>query len=61
MGFVDEKGNETYKTFDKTELSFQAQILFRDIETTLNEEFGDSLSTNEKRQVLMEIIQKTLG
>ena len=61
VGFVDEKGNETYKTFDKTELSFQAQILFRDIETTLNEEFGDSLSTNEKRQVLMEIIQKTLG
>lgn len=61
VGFVDEKGNETYKTFDKTELSSQAQILFRDIETTLNEEFGNSLSTNEKRQVLMEIIQKTLG
>ena len=61
VGFVDENGNESFKTFDKTELSFQARLLFNDIETTLNEEYGDSLSTNEKRQVLMEIIQKTLG
>ena len=61
VGFVDEKGNESYKTFDKTELSFQARLLFNDIETTLNEEYGDSLSVNEKRQVLMEIIQKTLS
>ena len=61
VGFVDENGNESFKTFDKTELSFQARLLFNDIETTLNEEYGDSLSKNEKRQVLMEIIQKTLG
>ena len=58
---VDDDGNEHYKTFDKTELSANANLMFNDLESIINEEYGDSLSANEKRQVLFELIQNSFN
>lgn len=61
ISFVDDLGNETFKTFDKTELPENAQLLYNDLEAILTEEYGASLSDNEKRQVLINIIGKLLS
>ncbi len=55
--YVDENGREDVKTLTKIETSKKAELLNNDI-TSLLEEFGESISTNEKRQVLLEILQK---
>lgn len=59
--YIDDAGEETYKTFDKSDLSDMAKLLFNDVEAMLTEEYGESLSSNEKRQVLIEIISKLLN
>lgn len=61
ISIVDDDGNEHYKTFDKTELSANANLMFNDLESIINEEYGDSLSANEKRQVLFELIQNSFN
>lgn len=57
ISFIDEVGNEKFKTFDKTEYSNEAQLMYNDAQAMI-EEYGESLSPNEKRQVLIDIINK---
>ena len=54
--YVDENGKEEVKTLTKVEKSRQANLLNNDI-TSLLEDFGSAVTTNEKRQVLLEILQ----
>lgn len=61
ISYVDDTGNETFKTYDKTELTSHAKLLYNDIEAMLMEEYGASLSSDEKRQVLIDIIGKLLS
>ena len=61
ISFVNDSGDESFKTFDKTELPENAQLLYNDLEAMLTEEYGASLSDNEKRQVLMDIISNLLS
>lgn len=61
ISYVDDAGNETFKTYDKTELTNHAKLLYNDIEAMLTEEYGASLSSDEKRQVLIDIIGKLLS
>ena len=61
LTFFDNDGVEKYKTFDKTELSKTAHLLYNDVEAMLEEEYGASLSADEKRQVLFDIIDKLLS
>lgn len=53
---VDTDGNEVIKSFDKVEYSKRAKLLYRDI-TGAIEEMGQSISEQEKRQILMDILQ----
>ena len=61
ISFIDDDGAESYKTFDKTVLPENAQLLYNDIESMLTEEYGGSLTESEKRQVLIDIISKLLS
>lgn len=61
ISYVDDDGNETFKTYDKTEITSHAKLLYNDIEAMLTEEYGGSLSSDEKRQVLIDIIGKLLS
>ena len=54
--YVDENGKEEVRTLSKVEKSRQANLLNNDI-TSLLEDFGSSVTTNEIRQVLLEIFQ----
>lgn len=55
--FIDSNGDEQIKTFNKTKYSDKAELLFNDITFALDE-YGEAITENEKRQVLMEIIEK---
>lgn len=55
--FIDKDRGETIKTFNKTKYSPRAKLLFNDLAATL-EEHGEAITENEKRQVLMDIIEK---
>ncbi|QSZ28061.1 hypothetical protein ACETAC_04180 [Aceticella autotrophica] len=55
--FVDKDGSEVVKTFSKTKYSDRAKLLFNEITTSL-EEMGQAISEQEKRQVLMELLEK---
>lgn len=61
ISHLDNDGNETFKTYDKTELGNTARLLYNDIEAMLLEEYGASLSSDEKRQVLIDIIGNLLS
>ena len=54
--FVDEYGNAKQRSFDRTSYSKRAKLLFNMINTNLNE-MGHSVTPEEKRQVLMEILE----
>ncbi len=58
--FIDEDGKETYRTFDKAEYSKVAKLMYNDAAAMLDE-YGESLTASEKRQVLIDIINKLLG
>ena len=58
--FIDETGKESYRTFDKAEYTKVAKLMYDDAAAMIDE-YGDSLSTSEKRQVLIDIINKLLG
>lgn len=55
--FVDEQGQSYSKSFKREECSKRAQILKREISSAI-EEMGQSISPQEKRQVLMEVLEK---
>jgi len=57
LSFVDKTGNEVVKTFSKTEYTERAKLLLNAITTEL-EEMGQSITEQEKRQVLMELLKK---
>ena len=57
--FVDESGKRTRKTFTREAYSKRAKLLYSDIENSI-EEMGQSITLQEKRQVLMDILEKLL-
>lgn len=59
ISYIDASGSEVYKTFEKQEYSPQAKLLYNDTEAIMHE-YGESLSAEEKRQVLVDIINKVL-
>lgn len=54
--FVGKDGLEVEKTFDKTTYSDRGKLLYNEIATAI-EEMGQSISEQEKRQILMEFIE----
>ncbi len=54
---VDEDGTEHIKSFEKTEYSKFAKLLYQDI-TGAIEDMGQSITEQEKRQVLIEILSE---
>jgi nitrogen regulatory protein PII-like uncharacterized protein len=56
LSFINKSGAEVVKTFEKTEYSERAKLLLNAITTDL-EEMGQSISEQEKRQVLMELLE----
>ncbi|RGH67806.1 hypothetical protein [Ruminococcus sp. AM31-15AC] len=57
MTFVGEDGKEIERSFDKVEYSSRANLLYEDI-TAAIDEMGQSISENEKRQILIDILKK---
>lgn len=55
--FYDSDGNEITRFIDKAQFSGRAKLLYNDI-TSAVEEMGESITDQEKRQVLIEILQK---
>ena len=55
--FSDENGNEVTRQFDATEYTKQGQLLYNDITSTLDD-FGEALSSDEKRQILFRILKE---
>ena len=55
--FADEDGNHTTRRFDKVIVSPKGKLLFNQITAAL-EGMGHSISEQEKRQVLMEVLKK---
>lgn len=55
--FVDESGVSTTRRFDKVNVSARGKLLFNQIISSL-EAMGHSISEQEKRQVLMEVLKK---
>lgn len=55
--FTDANGEKVPKRFDKTEYSDRAKLLRNEINTAL-EEMGQSITEQEKRQVLIELLEK---
>ena len=60
LTFINEAGVESFRTFDKTEYTRAGRLMYDDAAAMI-EEYGDSLSNSEKRQVLIDIINKLLG
>jgi len=56
LTFIDDKGNEITRIFEKTERSNKANLLYNDI-TGAIEDMGQSISEQEKREVLIEILE----
>ncbi len=55
--FTDANGNRVPKRFNKTTYSDRAKLLFNEMETHLDD-YGQSISEKEKRQVLIELLEK---
>ena len=60
LSFTDEKGRETSKTFNKVELTPRSRLLYNKMEDALSV-MGQALSQAEKRQVVVNILQKICG
>ena len=54
---TDASGNTTPKRFDKTEYSDRAKLLLNEMASHLDE-YGQSITEQEKRQVLIELLEK---
>lgn len=57
--YTDESGSEITKQFDATEYTEKGQYLYNDITSTLGE-FGDAVSSDEKRQILFRILKELI-
>ena len=57
LTFQDDEGNAVSKSFEKCEYSSRAKLLLNEI-TDAVDSMGQSISENEKRQVLMEVLEK---
>ena len=57
ISFADEDGNNTVRRFGKVEVSARGKLLFNQITASL-EAMGHSISEQEKRQILMEVLKK---
>ncbi len=55
--FANEEGTSTTRRFDKVEVSARGKLLFNQITASL-EAMGHSISEQEKRQILMEVLKK---
>ena len=55
--FIDDEGEAIIRRFDKTETTKRGQLLLNSITADL-ESMGDAISSQEKRQILMEILKK---
>lgn len=55
--FADDEGTSTTRRFDKVEVSARGKLLFNQITASL-EAMGRSISEQEKRQILMEVLKK---
>lgn len=55
--FADEEGKNTTRRFDKIEVSARGKLLFNQITASLDA-MGHSISEQEKRQILMEVLKK---
>lgn len=55
--FSDENGLSTTRRFDKVDVSARGKLLFNQITASL-EAMGQSISEQEKRQILMEVLKK---
>jgi hypothetical protein len=55
--FTDSNGNRVPKRFDKIEYSNRAKLLLNEMTAQL-EEYGQSITEQEKRQVLIELLEK---
>lgn len=57
LSFIDDNGNEVIRVFEKKERSKKANLLYGDI-TGAIEDIGQSVSAQEKRQVLIDILEQ---
>ena len=55
--FTDADGNKQPKRFDKAEYSKRAKLLLNEMTAHLDE-YGQSITEQEKRQVLIELLEK---
>ncbi|NCC87247.1 MAG: hypothetical protein EOM05_05200 [Clostridia bacterium] len=55
--FTDENGTDTVRSFERVEFSKKAKLLQNEIKTSL-EEMGQSITEQEKRQVLIELLKE---
>ena len=55
--FADEVGCRTTRRFEKVEVSPRGKLLFNQINASLDA-MGHSISEQEKRQILMEVLKK---
>jgi len=58
--FIGKDGKEVVKSFDKTTYSDRGKLLYNEILTALDD-MGQSISEQEKRQILMEFIEQMCG
>lgn len=57
VAFVDDNGKSVQRIFERVNRSKRSDVLYRKIESALRD-MGNSVSPQEKRQVLMEILEK---
>lgn len=57
LSFVSKDGREVVRTFAKTEYSPKAKLLLSEITSNM-EEYGQALTEREKRQVLIELLER---
>ena len=57
VAFADEDGKKTVRRFDKVNVSTRGKLLFNQITASLDA-MGHSISEQEKRQILMEVLKK---
>jgi hypothetical protein len=55
--FIDANGGESTKKFKRTSVGKRASLLMNDLTTSL-EDMGQSVTVHEKRQVLIELLER---
>ncbi|MEF2600089.1 MAG: hypothetical protein U0M80_02230, partial [Fusobacterium mortiferum] len=56
ISFVNEGGKEQIRSFEKIECSRRATLLYNDLLSSIDE-MGESISEQEIRQILMDILK----